>query len=505
MRYIQYCFIVICFIIFCSCGSYVFPCLEIINISIESNRLVVSFNSVPERNSLISAFTFSCDSFLLDGEFAFDQKDLLFYPIESIKDGHDYIVEISTEAEDVHGLSLFQKYIYKFSTKKEFSPPEIRSITPKNEEEVEGAVDKVTIEFSEPINEISFINSLSIKPSIDYFLYWKENNSCVDVKFIKPLLLATTYTVSIAADLCDLNNNFLLNEFVSSFYNGIDKTEPTYKIVEIYENDVGKELISGVINKELRLNTNMRIIFNEAINLSTVASRISIKPDMSIIIDIDNENPKQVDIKFLKTPVWNDVDYILTVASGISDLSLNEIKDNKEYNIRFDNESDRPISFIKALIEIDSDNYFSINESSNYTSLFLPVEKFPTTGGITSILPIYYIFRISNNATGIDFISAMENIFGISSTNSCISTAFISIDTLNENEIQASSFYNNNEVSEEMKKVYDAGGKLAGVKIEFEIENTDSTGQVEFSIAKDIKDSLGNSLSEDLAFKYNKQ
>ena len=79
------------------------------------------------------------------------------------------------------------------------------------------------------------------------------------------------------------------------------------------------------------------------------------------------------------------------------------------------------------------------------------------------------------------------------------------VNVLDEIQIQASPFSGNNEVYDEIYKVYVAGGKLAAVKLEFEIANTDATGQIEFSIGKDIKDTLGNTLIEDLVFKYNKQ
>lgn len=505
MRSIQNSLIIIFIFLLCSCGSAIFPALKIENVTIESDIITVTFNSTPARNSLMEAFTFSCDSDSVNGDFDFIKNSLFFYPDKKIESGHDYIIEISTEAEDINGLSLSQKYIYTFTTKSEFTHPEIKNITPANEDMVDGIVEKLTIEFTESVNEKSFADSFSMKPSADYILTWNQDKSAVDVIFLKQLQLATRYTVNISTELCDLNNNFLLNKFVSTFSNGIDKTVPSYKIYELYDDNTIKELISDSVNDKVRTKSKLRIVFDEDINLSTVSSCISIKPNMSITIETDNENKKQADIIFSKSPSWNDIEYILSVSSGISDISSNEILEDKEFKIKFDHENDRPISFIKGIIKLSSETYFSICEDTNYSSFNLPPDKFPTTGGISISVPIYYFFRISDNASGINLISAMNNIFSISPTNSCIYTYFTTIEILDKSQIQNLSFDNNNEILNEVLNILDSGGNVSAVKFNATIENTDSAGQITFSINKELKDSLGNNLLTDLSYKYNKQ
>ena len=214
------------------------------------------------------------------------------------------------------------------------------------------------------------------------------------------------------------------------------------------------------------------LLFNEEVNTSNISSNISIKPDMSISIDIDEESKKQVDVIFSKVPEWNKQEYILTISKGITDVSSNEIKEDKLYRFKFNNESDRPVLFVKGVLELSEGNYFSIDEKNNYSSLLLPVENFPTTGNEEKEVILYYIFRISNNANSLNLISAMDDIFSISTTNSCIYTSFSSIKILNDTEIKNNNISNNSSIYEEIQNVIDENGKLSAVMLGLKIENT---------------------------------
>ena len=262
----------------------------------------------------------------------------------------------------------------------------------------------------------------------------------------------------------------------------MDKEPPSYEVYEIYENAINKNLIPNSLNSELRTKGKLRILFNEEVNTSNISSNISIKPDMSISIDIDEESKKQVDVIFSKVPEWNKQECILTISKGIADISSNEIKEDKQYRFKFNNESDRPVSFVKGVLELSEGNYFSIDEKTNYSSLLLPVENFPTTGNEEKEVILYYIFRISNNADSLNLISAMDDIFSISATNSCIYTSFSSIKILNDTEIKNNNISNNSSIYEEIQNVIDENGKLSAVMLGLKIENTDYFGQISFNI-----------------------
>lgn len=505
MRIFSNIFVVIFLLITISCGSKIFPAFEVVNVDVKEDRLSVVFNSTPNRNSLINAFSFSCDLETINGDFVFSDDEVCFYPEKNIETGHDYILSISIEAEDINGLSLNKKYTYKFSTKTDYLAPKILSITPTDEEIIDENIKEIKIIFNEPIKEKSFLDSFSIKPNCDYILNWNDEKSEVNIQFAKPLLLSTRYTITITTNLCDLNNNLLKNEYVSTFTNGMDKEPPSYEVYEIYENAINKNLIPNSLNSELRTKGKLRILFNEEVNTSNISSNISIKPDMSISIDIDEESKKQVDVIFTKVPEWDNQEYNLTISKGITDVSSNEIKEDKLYRFKFNNESDRPVSFVKGVLELSEGNYFSIDEKTNYSSLLLPVENFPTTGNEEKEVILYYIFRISNNADSLKLISAVDNIFSISATNSCIYTSFSSIKILDDTEIKNNNISNNSSFYEEIQNVIDENGKLSAVMLGLKIENTDYFGQISFNINKELKDNIGNCLAEDLVFKYNKQ
>lgn len=505
MRLFSNFFMIMFLLTIAGCGFKVFPEFKVSGIDITEEKILISFSSRPDRNSIMDALSFYCDSKIVAGDFSFSGNNAAFYPKETIKNGHDYILSISAEAEDVNGLSLSQKYTHKFSTKTDFSSPEILSVEPCDEEVIDGEVSELKIIFSESINEKSFLDSFSIKPNCEYIIRWNDDKSEATVCFSKPLILSTRYTVNISTQLHDLDNNPLLNPYVLTFTNGTDKTAPFYEVYEICDDNINRKLSTNLLNSGFRTNSKLRIVFDEEMNTDNISSNISIKPDIMMSIEVDKKSKKKADIVFTESPDWNQNEYILTISKGLKDISANETQEEKEYRFRFDHESDRPVAFIKGILELSENEYFSIDEETSFSPLVFPVEKFPTTGEIVKDVSVWYVFQISSNADSLNLISAMDDVFRVSATNSCVSASFSSVRILNDSEVKNEKFANDSAVYAKIQKVSEKGGKLAAVMFSLQIENTDYYGQISFNIGKELKDNLDNSLAEDIVLKYNKQ
>ena len=76
MRIFSNIFVVIFLLITISCGSKIFPAFEVVNVDVKEDRLSVVFNSTPNRNSLINAFSFSCDLETINGDFVFSDDEV---------------------------------------------------------------------------------------------------------------------------------------------------------------------------------------------------------------------------------------------------------------------------------------------------------------------------------------------------------------------------------------------------------------------------------------------
>jgi len=476
-----------------SCGSWLLPPLEIISLSTNDN-IVIIFSAQPSEESIVKSFSMIEDGQSVKGNFIFNNRAVTFTPINGLRDNYEYIILITTTAEDKKGSSLLKDFEYRFYTKQDTEAPVILSINPENESNLILPPEKLSIVFSKSIDTISFEKSFSISPSITHVLEWDSTYSVVDIIPIKPLTEGTRYNLTISTALTDIRRNTLLTSFTSTFLYGLDRNPPEYSISWVNSDDESGILFPDIVNQGIPSNCELIIDFDKQISIESIAGFIEINPPLSITITPNLIEKDNAIIKLNQKPEW-DKNYTLKIKKGITDTFGNKTETELLYPLIFNLEKHRPITFAGGILNNNSENVF-INSGTDFSSLTLDVIYFDPSGSVERSTELYYAFRISTEADSIKLISAMQAI-SISTRNSCAHISVRTMKILNSTDSEYDSIYSLLDDNAE--------GKLCILKIGIDIENSDNRGFIIFNIRNDIEDSLGNNMINSLTFTLNKQ
>lgn len=481
-----------------SCAELQFPYFKIEKCNFNSNNVEVMFSNEPNQYLFVKNFSIKEDSNELSGVFSFSGSKVIFYPDDEIKDNYLYEVTISATAEDIYGNSLAEDYKTTYSTRNEFIRPSVLKISSEHESQLTSEITEIKIVFSEPIDDISFRNSLSFSPSFDYVYSWENDNSTVHIYPLSALSRETRYVVKLSTKLMDKNRNTLLNDFTSTFVNYLDN-EKTDFVLSYEKDETCQNLIKETNNENIKTNEKLTLSFSEEINIEYISSYIEIYPSLNLTITPDKKSKQKASIEFTKDMNWGDT-YRLTILHGLKDLFGNEIETDCYYDLTFNNEDNRPIKVKKVLIDLQNpaENYF---EFKDFDSLSFEPLYYSTSDSNPVPTNIYFIFDISSNAEKIIDFSVMES-FNIEFSNACFESITVKkVNILSESDIESDS---------KLKSVYDSisniEGKLCVVLIGLEILNstTSNVGTLKITMDKNIRDSLGNFMIDEYSCQVNK-
>lgn len=484
-----------------SCTQYFFPYLQVISIQTEDHITIV-FSAEPEPVTIKDAFSLTEDDTSMDGSFVFDGDTVSFYPDTGIQKNHDYEVSIGTDAEDMRGCSLEKEYTYSFSTKAETIPPEITEITPANESDITSDPGSIEICFSEAIDTVSFTDAFSLDPGFDYYCNWNETCSAVTIIPAHPLEKGTRYFIEISDRLKDTSNNYLQEDFESWFRYGTDVTPPSYTVSWKNDSLQSEIFIPGDTVSLIPMDAELILSFDEQIPTNTISGYLSIKPSLSYTVFYDNDPDDTVSIQFSVTPDYDTV-YVFTIDSGIGDESGNDIDEAQEYRLCFNNESYRPVEFVKGYLENGTDAvtgdpaYEILTKENSFSNILLSAIDFPDATAVATDL--FLIFSVSSAAEELDRFSAMEHI-SLSATNSCAEIAIYTMEVVTDDNFSSLDIYTLLSSDPDY-----AEGTFCAVKIGLEITNSVDTGLLELSIDEELSDIYQNTLPSDILLVYNKE
>lgn len=498
MRLFHSSIIILFIFLFMSCAEVQFPEFVVEDCTFTSDSVEITFSNEPNQYLFINSFSIKEDSDDVIGLFEFSDTKAIFYPNDGIKNNYLYEITITTNAEDTNGNSLEKDYKTTYTTRTEFVRPSIVNIIPGHETQTDNGIEEIIIEFSEPIDDVSFRNSLSFSPSFDYTYSWDNNGTTVHIFPTAKLNRETRYEIKISTTLMDKNRNTLLNEYRSTFLNYVDTDIPTFTL-SYDDNGSSQFLNSEKINKNIKTDEKLILTFSESINIEYVSSYIEIYPSLNVNIIPDKNTNDKATIEFTKDMEWGNT-YRLTIFHGLKDFANNEIKTDCHYDITFDHEDNRPITIKKVLIDLQNpaNNYF---ELENFGSLSFEPLYFSTSDPTPVQTNVYCIFDISKNAEKIIGFSIMES-FGIDFSNAC----FESITTKKVNVLTESEIFADAKLKQAYDSISDFEGKLCVVSLGLEIVNstTSNIGTLKFTMDNKVRDSLGNLMLDEYSCQVNK-
>jgi hypothetical protein len=480
-------------LILSGCAQLLLPPLRVLSCSLDDNipgdGVLIRFSAVPTEASILKAFSMSEDGKGLEGKFSFGGRELRFFPVNGISAGREYVISISTVAEDERGNSLEKEYRRVFFTKTDLEAPNITAIFPADESILSEYPEDIRLFFTEAVDPNSLEKALQISPSISYAIHWEADHREARILPLKPLSWGSRYTVSVSTSLQDPSRNTMIAAFSSTFLLGNDRSAPD---ISLTRHKTGTVLNKGEINSGLPLDAEFDITFSRDVGIESLAGFVEVRPSLGISVSPERDSRTNASIRFTQRPVWGNT-YTLIIRKGIDAVGGGKTEADLLFPLVFDAPEFMPPKFIRGFFRNSGENLVLSNER-DFDFLSLNPVDFPTTGTAVPT-EICFVFSVSPG-TAISAASAMEA-FSINTYNNC---AYISIKTLrilNEASYRGSNFND---------PTLNAGnGKdLSAVIYGIEIENIDRNGLILFSVRSSLKDLLGNSLGEDIKITWNK-
>ncbi len=483
------------------CGFILLPEFEVKGVVYDSQKIAVKFSGEADKLSVAKSVSFLEDEESLATTFEFLGDTVFIYPKNGIRPNYDYTLVIANEAEDTNGCSLGKNFVYSFSTRSEKDKPYVVSISPENNSNVITDMSEIVINFSESVRRDSFEKSFSVTPSFDCAFLWTDSDKTVVVKAKTSLPVNTEFVIKIRSELEDLSQNTMAEDFSSVIYYKIDSSEPDFSVT-LKSDGWQKEVSEDTATEEVPLDADVLISFDKPVKISSAASYISITPSLSYSVEKDDVNGTYLNLD-LQDARWNQK-YVLRIESGISDLSGNIVKDDREYTLVFNNEKNRPVSFIEGYFQTaqwassshSDDEYKLLNDSANYSNLTMKATDFPAN--TEKDCSMFLVFACSKESDGIDLFSAMDCL-SVAQTNSCCSIDLRRMKILSPDE------YESEKISGLFTDAVDfSSHKISVLKVDFQFRNSAKEGLVTITISGEIKDSLKNSMQKDKVFVLSK-
>lgn len=472
-----------------SCSFFIFPEFSITEYSRTDNSIIIKFSSLPELYSIQKSISLTKDDNSEEYSIVLNEKTLTIFLTSGFESNRLYTLSINTDAEDKNGNSLSSDFKWNISTKESDIRPEVNSF--------ENLETSLTFNFNTPIKRNAFSSCFSISPSIDYFLYFQNDDKTASVIFEEPLKNNERYIIKLTTDLENIYNNKLLEQYSNTFIHNQSDSAATYQLFSISEN-TSTELSTSAINENLLTDSKIKIIFSDKIDIASINSNIKITPPLDFTIAKNTESFSKATITFNETPD-PQTEYTLSLSDKLKDNS-NSILPSADYRLIFNNEQNKKISFLTALIIKDTET-IPVSFSKNYQNIYFLPSEYPTADvGITNYIDILFCFSISKAARQIDYFSSIENI-KISPTLNCIEIIPEEIQILSNSESLTYTSWLPSEYQENPEEY----SNLSTVKFHCKIKNKNTSGLINFSINKNLSDNLQNTLQDSVSLTVNKR
>ncbi len=480
--------------------------LEITNWSPEVNNLtdtssisiMVSFSVNPVKTSVEEAFSLTTEGVEIPGTYNWlNGSTMEFNLLHNLELGHDYILKVSTQAEDSLGNSLDEDFIHLFTTKRTLNRPILLDQFPNDFSTIDDKYQGIVFTFDKAMNTESIVKNFTISPSIAGYFTWSSNKQIFTFNPAEPFTWQEDYVVSLASETRDDDGWTLGYEHVSNFHLGLDQTPPDIIQVsdETEANIISREdpddpLIT--ITQDWEKDRNIVIQFSEAMNQQSVENSLSIEPQCSWTNQWSSTAQGDQLLIEWKEALEYDTTYSLKISDSAKDFYDNSFADNQTYHFQANGLSSKPPE-IQRLVYIKESGIAPLRQEILYDRNS-PVENdeefiFSNTDELVdgSPLNVYFdfYFDIADNAH-INQFSFMEN-FAILPQNGAL--------TFTSTKIIAKIDTNTPSYTGTPPDFID--GYLI-VRVEGKIVDPDSAvGMVEFKVYKDFEDTLGNKMTKD--------
>ncbi|GMO25508.1 MAG: hypothetical protein Ta2B_05110 [Termitinemataceae bacterium] len=467
---------------------------------IENINVSLYFSGEPNRFNTEKAFSLTENGDILKGNFIWGENSFSFVPLSPFCKNKDYIIRLTTEADDINGLSLENNFEGHFSTKLPSDHPFVNLIEPQNESVVIDVHQKIKIEFSDAITKTSLQNNVSFSPSINgtwqlndegkIALFYPKDNWKINETYI---ITISPYIENIYAKQMgkEIQSRIIIvdqdeyPQLLEVNILNVDYTEK-YSLIPVAfdEKYIGETIYE---NENIESNDKIRLMFSVPVEVLKVKTFFQIEP--SIKYKIENEPPysNSIIISFEDKPAWNS-SYILKMNSGLNDQNGNVTIKPYQYKIKTNGVYSKPPKLVglrvpSSFIKANTEGFAKLTYRYDEIYSFLVIDSFNFPNSVGKPISFEFYFETALDAE-INLFSAME-LFSSESTNNSISFFPESINYKTDN--LASEF-----------------ADLKCLVVYGEIINTSYSGLFTMKIKSGLTDTNGNKNNEAMSIQLTK-
>jgi len=134
----------------------------------ENTAVTLSFNKKMDRTKTEKAFSLFSNDATVEGNFSWtnNSKTIEFIPHNTLPNGY-YRMVLSRTAMDTDGVTLKTEHISSFFVGEDRYPPEVTSVTPASLENTHPLDGVITVEFSEPMDQMSVQRGIRLSPGTE--------------------------------------------------------------------------------------------------------------------------------------------------------------------------------------------------------------------------------------------------------------------------------------------------------------------------------------------------
>lgn len=501
--------IIIIFLFFSGCAFFHMSPLRIENAAPSAGyqsdpggiHISITFTSVPDRISVEESFIFRMDDKSQSGQFSWNDSTLVFTPLKAFETGHEYMIHLSTGAEDTWGNSLAEDFYLSFSTKADFDRPEVISCIPADEAEIDNLHQPVIITFSEALDPGSFMSSFMLSPQRDGYFSWTDPWT-VQYNLLDPYLWNTEYTITIKKDLEDLQGNKMKADYISTFKPVIDETPPVIETVEYVYFDGSADVAAAMpawdpenedleILYDFRRTGRIRITLSDdsGLDQGSLEEVCSTVPELPLEFEWTGDYTLEISTDPDEI-VWDNL-YRLEIAEGVCDEYSNALEEEYTYYFQTDAQASRP----PELTEI----YLYSPESSSgagdqWYQLITYESGVDFSNYVTAKDGYFDYFVTVSDPSGSIHISSTFSVFAFHETFTCVTIGpVLSIEIFDENTgidpIPARAITDNEVMIRAHCNIQDY---------------TNLFGLVEFVVMPGLKDTAGNITTKEFSLTVQK-
>jgi len=145
----------------------------------------------------------------------------ILQPSEPLERSTTYTLDIYAGARSIYDMTLAEDQRITFTTKGTDNPPQVTAVSPLDGQFDAPTGGPIEITFNQVMDPAAVESAISISPSVNYGVSWKDGNTVAVLQPFEPLDFDTTFTVGIGTGATSVDGLPMKESYNFSFFTGI--------------------------------------------------------------------------------------------------------------------------------------------------------------------------------------------------------------------------------------------------------------------------------------------